>query len=181
MLHTKKLGLILTFLALAGTAAIPLAARSRKADKLVADGRTKEARKDFDAALELYEQALSLDPADPYYQLCADRARFQAGQAHVSLGLKIRSTGNLTQALIEFQKAYQIDPANSMAEMEIRRTQEMIDREKKKVPRPGVTPEEQAKEAALTPAQMAKKLSAEKLATIQAVPELQPLKPDAIK
>jgi general secretion pathway protein D len=178
MLHTKKLGIILTFLALAGTATIPLAARSKKADKLVADGRTKEARKDFDAALELYEQALSLDPADPYYQLCADRARFQAGQAHVTLGLKIRTTGNLTQALIEFQKAYQIDPSSSMAEMEIRRTQEMIDREKKKVQKPGVTPEEQAKEAALTPGDLAKKLAADKLATILPVPELQPTKKD---
>jgi general secretion pathway protein D len=166
---------------MAGTAALPLAARSKKGDRLVADGRVKEARKDFDAALELYEQALSQDPADPYYQLCADRARFQAAQAHVSAGLKIRSTGNLTQALIEFQKAYQIDGSNSMAEMELRRTQEMIDREKKKVPRAGITPEEQAKEAALTPAQLAKKQTAEKLSTIQPVPELQPLKPDAIK
>jgi general secretion pathway protein D len=181
MLHIRKLGIFLTFLAIVGTAALPLQARTKKADKLVADGRVKEARKDFDAALELYEQALSQDPADPYYQLCADRARFQAGQAHVTNGLKIRSTGNLTQALIEFQKAYQIDPSNSMAEMEIRRTQEMIDREKKKVQRPGITPEEQAKEAALTPTQLAKKIQAEKLATIQPVPELQPLKPDAIR
>src|SRR3954447_3109558 len=119
MLLTKKLGFILTIIALAGTSALPLAAKTKKGDRLVAEGRTKEARKDFDAALELYEQALSQDPADPYYQLCADRARFQGAQAHVTLGLKIRNTGNLTQALIEFQKAYQIDAASSMAEMEI--------------------------------------------------------------
>src|SRR5947208_7949342 len=121
MLHIKKIGIILSVLAMAGTATVPLAAKTKKGDRLVADGRAKEARKDFDAALELYEQALSQDPADPYYQLCADRARFQAGQAHVSTGLKIRGTGNLTQALIEFQKAYQIDAANSMGEMELRR------------------------------------------------------------
>lgn len=132
MLLMKKLGLILTVLAVVGTGTLPLAAKNKKGDKLVADGRLKEARKDFDGALELYEQALSQDPSDPYYQLCADRARFQAGQAHVTTGFKIRAQGNLTQALIEFQKALQIDGSSSMAEMEIRRTQEMIDREKKK-------------------------------------------------
>jgi general secretion pathway protein D len=180
MLHTKKLGLIVTILAMAGTATLPLAARTKKGDKLVADGRAKEARKDFDSALQLYEEALSQDPADPYYQLCADRARFQAGQAHVTAGLKIRNQGNLTQALIEFQKAFQIDGSSSMAEMEIRRTHEMIEREKKKVQRPGITPEEQAKEAALTPGDLAKKQAADKLATLQGVPELKPLKQEPI-
>ena len=111
MLLMKRLGLILIILTVAGTGTLPLDAKNKKGDKLVAEGRAKEARKDFDAALELYEQALSQDPADPYYQLCADRARFQAGQAHVTLGLKIRAQGNLTQALIEFQKALQIDGA----------------------------------------------------------------------
>src|SRR5205814_3109357 len=114
MLLIKRLGVLVTILTIAGTATFPLQARSKKGDKLVADGRAKEARRDFDAALELYEQALSQDPADPYYQLCADRARFQAGQAHVTTGLKIRRQGNLTQALIEVQKACQIDPSSSM-------------------------------------------------------------------
>ena len=176
----KKLAAVLTILAVYGTSVLPLSARSKKADRLVAEGRVLEASKDFDRALEKYEQALSQDPADPYYQLVADRARFQAGQAHVTKGLKIRSEGNLTQALIELQKGYQIDPSSSIAEMEIRRTQEMIEREKKKVPRPGVSAEEQAAEAGLTPAQLAKKQEVEKLARIEGVPELKPLKADPI-
>src|SRR5262245_25174703 len=99
MLHIKKLTVFILVLAMSGITPLALEARSRKGDKLVAEGRLKEARKDFDAALQLYEQALSQDPADPYYQLCADRARFQAAQAHVTTGLKIRAQGNLTQAL----------------------------------------------------------------------------------
>jgi general secretion pathway protein D len=180
MPHIKKLASLLSIFALLQTALVPLAARTKKGDRLVAEGRAKEARKDFDAALEVYEQALSQDPADPYYQLCADRARFQAAQAHVTSGLKIRAQGNLTQALIELQKAFQIDPSSSIAEMEVRRTQEMIAREKKKAQQPGLSPEEQAQDAGLTPAQVAKKEEAEKLARIEPVPELKPLRAEQI-
>src|SRR6476469_9426407 len=156
MLRTKSLASILTIFAFLAPGVAPLDARSKKGDRLILEGRAKESRKDFDAALELYEQALSQDPADPYYQLCADRARFQAGQAHVTTGLRIRSQGNLTQALIELPQGLQIDPSSSIAEMEIRRTQEMIDREKKKAQKPGISPEEAAKDAGLTPSQLAK-------------------------
>lgn len=128
----NKLALILIVLAGAVATVQPLAAKSHKGDKLLAEGRVKESRKDFDGALELYEQALSEDPGDPFYQLCVDRVRFQAGQAHVTTGLKLRQQGKLTEALTELQKGFQLDPSSSIAEMEIRRTQEMINREKKK-------------------------------------------------
>ncbi len=180
MLLIKRLSLTLGIILLCGAVAPPLAAKTHKGDKLLTDGKVKEFKKDWDGALDLYEQALATDPSDPFYQLCVDRARFQAGQAHVTLGLKIRTQGNLTQALIEFQKAYQIDPASSVAETEIRRTREMINREKKKAGQPGVTPEDQAEEAGLTPAQAARKESEKKLSTILPVPELKPLNKEPI-
>ena len=42
------------------------------------------------------------------------------------------AAGKLDEGLAEFQKAYATDPSISIAEQEIRRTREMIDKEKKK-------------------------------------------------
>src|SRR5437899_3527395 len=111
----------------------PLQAKTRKGDKFLAEGRIHEAKKEWDAALDSFEKALSEDPAELVYQMSAQRARFQAGQLHVDQGLKIRATGKLGDALIEFQKAYRINAGSVIAEQEIIRTQEMIERERKRV------------------------------------------------
>ena len=100
MLHCKKLGALLLVAAL--FAAAPCRRRSRpvraKGDKFYSDGRKAEDKKDYDEALKLYEQALSEDPADTGYQLAVDRVlRFQAGQHHVEVGLKLRPQGKLAE------------------------------------------------------------------------------------
>src|SRR6185295_19382735 len=101
MLYCKKLAaLVLTFSLLT-----PLSARTRKGDQLINQGRAAEVRRQFDQALDLYERALSEDPADPSYQLSMRRIRFQAGQFHVEQGMKLRSAGKLAEALAEFEKA----------------------------------------------------------------------------
>lgn len=146
----------------------PLPARNRKGEKLLAEGRAAEDRKQYERALELYEQALSRDPSDPAYQLAARRARFQAAQAHLELGQKLRSQGDLEKALAEFQKAYAIDPASSIAEQELRRTHTMIERARK-------TSEVKPEERGLTPVQAARKEAEAKLANVQGVPELKPI------
>src|SRR5262249_29367850 len=87
----------------------PLSGKTRKGDRYLNEGRAHEARKEWDAALEAYEQALAEDPSDVVYQMGTERARFQASQAHVAEGLRLRSKGLLGEALAEFQKAYQID------------------------------------------------------------------------
>src|SRR5574340_184601 len=127
MLYFNRLTAIFTVLALSAPL-VPLEARNRKGDKLISQGKDRETRKEWDAALELYEQALSSDPADPAYQLFVTRARFQGAQAHIERGLVLRNQGSLDQALIEFQKAYAINPGSAAAEQEIRRTQQMIQR-----------------------------------------------------
>src|SRR5258708_351502 len=128
MLYRKSLAAIVLF----GLAAAPLPARTRKGDKLIAQGRQAELRKQYDEALDFYEQALSEDPADYGYQLNMNRTRFQAGQAHVEQGLRLRKEGKTGAALVEFEKGYSIDPSSSIAEQEIRRTREILDTEKKK-------------------------------------------------
>jgi general secretion pathway protein D len=170
----RRLTSCVAILALFATTLPPLQARTRKGDKLLAQGRRAEVRKNWDEALDLYEQALSDDPGDAAYQLAARRVRFQAGQAHVDAGQKLRANGNLAQALLEFQKAYAIDPASSVAEQELRRTLEMIEREKRKEaekPNAKSSPEERG----LTPAEESKKHAEEKISTMLPVPELKPL------
>ena len=171
----NKLAAVLQVLVLLGASLAPLTARTKKGDKMMAQGRTAEVHKDWDAALEAYEQALSEDPADPAYQLVVARARFQAATTHINRGFTLRSDGNLTQALVEFQKAYQIDPSLTLAQQEVRRTQQMIEREKKKAQEPGMTPEKLQAEAGLTPAEVERKKEEEKLSRILSLPELKPL------
>jgi len=151
MLNWKKLAAF----ALLFTLLAPVQARTRKGDKLMSQGRTAELQKQYDQALDFYEQALSEDPGDSSYQLAMRRVRFQAGQAHVERGLKLRTSGKLDEALAEFEKAYAIDPASSIADQEIRRTRSIIEREKKKA----LSPEGESKmeERGLTSAELARK------------------------
>ena len=168
---------LLLILTLLGLTVPPLPARNRKGDKLLSQGRTAESREEWDKALLFDEQALSEDPADAGYQLDARRVRFQAAAFHVKAGQKIRTQGQLAEALAEFERAYAIDPSSDIAEQEIHRTKVMIDREKKKpAVRPaGQTDKEAAAERGLTPSQVAKKDADERFESLLPIPELRPL------
>jgi general secretion pathway protein D len=157
-------------------AAPPVEARTRKGDKFYKQAQTEEQKKLWEKALDLYEKALAEDPSDPAYQMGARRVRFQAAQARVDFGQKLRNEGRLAEALAEFQRAYAIDPASTIAEQELRRTYQMIEREKKKAAQPegqAAAPEEQG----LTPAQIAKKELEERITRYAGAPELKPITP----
>ena len=163
----RSLAILLGLAALVGCLAVPAAARTRKGDKFLAQGKDREAHKDWDGALDFYQQALAEDPTDPGYQLEVHQSRFQASQAHVTQGLKLRKEGSLGQALVEFQKAYGLDPSSSVAEQEIKTTTQMIEREKKE----GADSDTRS----LTPSQLAKRNSEQKLESILPVPQLRAL------
>jgi general secretion pathway protein D len=148
-------------------------AKSRNGDKLFAEGHAAEARKQYDQALDLYEQALSEDQADSGYQLAMRRVRFQAAQFHVERGLKLRPEGKVSEALAEFEKAYAIDPASGIAEQEIRRTRAILEREKRK--KLGPEGESKLEDRGLSGAEIAKKETQDRLDRIQPLPELKPL------
>jgi general secretion pathway protein D len=168
---TLKLFILVALLATGGFLA---EARTKKGDKLLAQGKAAEIRQQFDTALDFYEQALSEDPGDSGYLLAVRQMRFQAGQAHVDAGRKLREAGKLEEALKDFEKAYAIDPSSDIAEQEIRTTQQMIDREKKPA-QPGQKTEVKPEERGLTPAELAQKRLREKIANILPVPELKPI------
>jgi general secretion pathway protein D len=168
----RSLAIVLALTALVGCLAVPAAARSRKGDKFLAQGKEREAHKDWDGALDFYEKALAEDPSDPGYQLEVHQARFQASQVHVAIGLKVRKDGKLAEALLQFEKAYGIDPSSSVAEQEIQTTTQMIEREKKKGP--------DSDTRGLTPSQLAERNIGEKIDSMLPVPRLRALNPQPI-
>lgn len=170
MILNRLAAILLVFAILA-----PLEAGTRKGDRLLRDGRAAEARKEFDKALELFEQALSEDPMDAAYQMAVSRVRFQAGQTHVTRGRRLREGGNLEAAVVEFQKAFAIDPASTIAEQELRQTNLMLDAEKKRKEAPGAA-EPAPEKRGMTPTQSARREAEERAAAMKGVPYLRPLK-----
>ncbi len=150
----------------------PTDARTRKGDKLLKEGQEAEAEKDYDRALELFEQALATDFSDTSYLLFVRRTRFLAGQTHVLAGRKLRDQGKLQEALAEYQKAFAIDPSSTIAETEAKRTYQMIQRSQSK-DAPPVAPEDSGK----TAAEHAQREIEERMASIRGLPVLKPLNP----
>ncbi|MGA9065554.1 MAG: secretin N-terminal domain-containing protein, partial [Bryobacteraceae bacterium] len=155
-----------------------LEAKTRKGDKYLADGRIEELKKDWDAALESYEKALSEDPADLTYQMAAEKARFQCSQMHVDKGLRVRAQGQLQESLLEFQKAYAINPGSAVAAQEVQITRQMLERERRRVEATGK--EAPPAERALTPTEEYTQQEQKRLDGLMGVPELRPLNPAPI-
>ena len=97
-----------------------------KASSDYSAGRKAENIQDYDTALVHYERALRQDPANAEYKLRATQMRYEAGMAHVQQGQVALKRGDLQLALGEFQKAQMIDPSNSAADQEVKRTMELI-------------------------------------------------------
>ena len=112
-------------------AAQPAAASDRKARGFYNEGRQAELAKNYDEALRLYELAGKEAPQDHGYSLAVRRLRFVAGQTHVDAGHHLRAQGLLEEALVEFQRALEIDPASSVAAQEHQRTLELLEEREK--------------------------------------------------
>jgi general secretion pathway protein D len=137
-----------------------LCAKTPAGDKLLAEGRLRESRKEWDAALDLYSRALAEDPSDIVYMMALARGRFQAAQVHMRAGLQLRSQGHLEDALMELEEAKRIDGGAAVTGQEIATTREMLQRK-------GV-PENRG----LTPIEHMKKQRDEKLGRLLAPAEL---------
>jgi general secretion pathway protein D len=165
--HNKLRALAWLSVALLVSPPSDLFGKNRKAEKILKLARDAEARKDYDTALGYYNQALSLDPADPAYDMGMRRVRFQAGEQHVRAGQKLRDSGKLDEALREFQRAFATDPSSPIALQEIKRTMEMIDRNKNGNVPPG--------EATLTPADLERQKVQDRISSLSPVPQLKPI------
>jgi general secretion pathway protein D len=104
-----------------------LPAAADKAKSLYLKGKDAEARQNYEQAYDFYKQAYGLKPQDTSYRASYERLRFLAGASHVHRGQLLREAGRFDEALVEFQKAVEIDPASAIARQELLHTQQLID------------------------------------------------------
>jgi hypothetical protein len=80
--------------------------------------------------------------------------------------------------LVEFQRAYGLNPGSAIAAQEVRRTQDMIQRERQRVEATGK--ESPPEVRSLTPSEEVKKDTLARIDRMLPVPELKPLNPELI-
>jgi general secretion pathway protein D len=175
-LPQRALSLVIV-LAMAFTLLTPVQAGSRKAKKLYNEGRQAEFVKDLDKALSFYEQALNEHPGHQGYLLSVRRMTFVAAQAHVSVGRRLRNNGNIEEALAQFQRAVEMDPASTVAAQESSRTIEILeDREKRK--EKGETDSDELEGA--SPLERARAARQKKVGRLKDLQELKPISSEPI-
>jgi general secretion pathway protein D len=103
-----------------------LPAIGESAKSLYAKGKIAEARQNYEQAYDFFKQAYDQKPQDVSYRSAYERLRFLAGASHVHRGQLLREAGRLEEALAEFQKAVEIDPASAIAKQEIQVTKQMM-------------------------------------------------------
>ncbi len=82
--------------------------------------RIAEQQQDYDMAVAEYTKAARDRPDDRTIQLALDRAKLRASQDHVFRARRHLATGHAEQALIEFQLAAELNPANGEVQDEMR-------------------------------------------------------------
>jgi len=107
--------------------ALILPSSAESAKSLYKKGQLAEARQNYEQAYDLYKKAYDQSPQDVSYRSAYERLRFLAGASHVHRGQLLREAGRLQEAMVEFQKATEIDPSSAIAKQEIKVTQQMID------------------------------------------------------
>lgn len=74
---------------------------------------------DWDTAVLRYMELVATDPSDLRYRAGLLRAKTQAAHAHFELGRKLQEAGRDRDALLEMQRAVQLDPTNQYALTEL--------------------------------------------------------------
>ena len=92
-------------------------------------GVRAESQNQNDAAYEAYKEAYALKPKDPKYMAAYLRSRASAAAEHMRKGQLLRDKLKLEEALVEFQRAAEIDRSNLGAQEEMNRTATMIKRQ----------------------------------------------------
>ena len=75
-------------------------------------GQLAEQGQDYDRAVAEYTVALKKHPDDRTLQLVLQRAKLRAAQDHVLRARRLEATGKLDEALVEYQIAADLNPAN---------------------------------------------------------------------
>jgi len=123
---------------------------AESAAKYYKQGKDAEDHDDPITAYEAYKKAHKQKPAEIKYRTAFDRMRFAAATEYVHQGEKLKRADDLTNALVAFYKALEIDPSNEIAEQDAKETQKKIQEKKQPVrkedssaremPKPGPPP-----------------------------------------
>lgn len=108
------------------TLAISAPTYSDQAKAAYSRGVRAESQNQNDAAYEAYKEAYALKPKDPKYIAAYLRSRAAAAAEHMQKGRSLRDDLKLEEALVEFQRAAEIDRSNLGAQEEMSRTATMI-------------------------------------------------------
>jgi len=108
---------LFALLAILGWGCVTYAAESASA--LYKRGQAAEAREDYDAAYNAYQEAYAKSPKDLQYRSAYYRIRISAASLHITKGRKLLTTGDEQGALVEFLRAAEIDPGDDAARQEI--------------------------------------------------------------
>ncbi len=92
-------------------------------------------RRDWDAAVAHYRQAVQEDPDKPEYRIALERASMEAALLHASAGKEFEAKGELDAALREFKRASEYEPSNRQLAARVAELDRVI-REKIEASRP---------------------------------------------
>jgi len=98
--------------------------------RLVREAEQAEAREDWDGAVAQYLELTDRDPGNVRWRSALLRARIRAAQQHFAAGRRFQDAGVLERALVEFQRAVQLDPSNQYAEVELGKLRAQIEAER---------------------------------------------------
>ncbi len=82
---------------------------------------------DWDAAVLRYMELVTADPSDLRYRAGLLRAKTQAAHAHFEQGRKLQEAGRNRDAMLEMQRAVQLDPTNQYAFTELEKIRTRIE------------------------------------------------------
>ena len=122
----KRMTLLRSTLAVILMMAIGAPAYSDQASAAYGRGVRAEAVPDYDAAFIGYAEAYRLKPKETKYIVPFLRVRGIAAEEHVRKGQLFRDNLKLQEALLEFERAADIDPTNLAARQEAQKTADMI-------------------------------------------------------
>jgi len=142
MVNRQGLGILMSVVVLS----LPVCADTSKDQ--YKRGVRAERQADYDAAYAYFKQAHTLTPNDAKYFAAYMRMRLTASKEHLRTGELLRNVGSLAEAMVEFQRAVQIDGSSFIAQQELRNTAEMIRRQERQKSVPKVEAPKAAEELA---------------------------------
>jgi general secretion pathway protein D len=88
--------------------------------------RTAEAQQNYDIAVAEYTKLLRDNPDSREARQGLERAKLRASQDHFSKARRLTSTGELEDALVEYQLAAELNPGNAEIERELKETRAQL-------------------------------------------------------